>query len=72
MIEQKLLYPNYSAVPFMEKKRFAELTGFTEGTIEGWIERLYIPSIKVGKYRAVNLALITKSCLENLPLNEDG
>lgn len=71
MAEQNTFYPNYSAVPLMEKKRFAELTGFSEGAIEGWVERLYIPSIKIGKHRAVNLALITKACLEGLPLNDD-
>ena len=71
MVKESNYYPAYVPIPIMEKKRFAELTGFSEGVIDGWIDRLLIPSLKIGKHRVVNLALVSKSCLEGLPLNED-
>ena len=57
------------SVPIMNKKRFAELTGYSEGVVEGWLDRGQIPSVLVGKHRAVNLALITSNCLAQLPLD---
>lgn len=68
---ENALYPVACSVPVMNKKRFAELTGFSEGIVEGWIDRGQIPTVLIGKHRAVNLVLITRNCLAQLPLDSD-
>jgi hypothetical protein len=51
-------------VPIMERSKFAELVGVDVGVVNGWIERGYLPSIKMGKHRLVNIALLAKECIE--------
>lgn len=68
---EPVMYPNLSSVPVMNKKRFAELTGFSEGVVEGWIDRGQIPTVLIGKHRAINLVLITSNCLAQLPLDSN-
>jgi hypothetical protein len=58
-------------VPFMSRERFCELTGFADGVVRGWVERGQIPTVLVGKHRAINLVLITRNCLEHLPISND-
>lgn len=69
--ENSTIYPALCPVPIMNKKRFSELTGFDEGVVEGWLDRKHLPSVVVGKHRAINLVLITRNCLEQLPLDND-
>ena len=71
MKEENDLQPVVALVPIMNKKRFAELTGFSEGVIEGWLDRGQIPSVLIGKHRAINLCLITRNCLAHLPLDTE-
>lgn len=61
----------FCQIPIMSKSRFSELTGFSEGVIKGWVDRGYLPSVKVGKLTAINLVLITSNCLSQLPLDND-
>lgn len=51
--------------PIMTKKMFSQLTGLTEETIRGMVERGHLPTLKIGKHRMVNVALITKEALES-------
>lgn len=51
-------------VPVMGRERFAELSGIEVGVLNGWIAKGYIPVFEFGKYRLVNLALLTKMALE--------
>ena len=51
--------------PLVTKKLFSQLSGLTEETIRGMIERGHLPTVKVGKHRMVNVALITKEALES-------
>jgi hypothetical protein len=71
MKEECDLYPPVCPVPFMNKKRFAELTGFSEGVVEGWLDRNQIPSVMVGKHKAINLVLITRNCFAQLPFDNN-
>jgi excisionase family DNA binding protein len=50
--------------PLVTKARFSELSGLTEETLRGMIERGHLPTLKVGKHRLINLALLTKERLE--------
>ncbi|MBD3896590.1 DNA-binding protein [Halomonas sp. ML-15] len=52
-------------VPLMTLERFSELSGLDEGVIYGHIRRGYLPSIKMGKYRLINVALLQAQCLSN-------
>ncbi|CAG0983649.1 hypothetical protein MTYP_01899 [Methylophilaceae bacterium] len=52
------------SVPIMSRKKFADLVGVTEDTVTGWINRGYLPVVEIGKYRLVNIALVTRMALE--------
>jgi excisionase family DNA binding protein len=52
------------AGPVVTKRLFSQLTGLTEETIRGMIERGHLPTVKIGKHRMVNVALITREALE--------
>lgn len=51
-------------VPVMEKSKFAELVGVDVGVVNGWIDKGYIPSMKLGKHRLVNIALLAEECMK--------
>jgi predicted site-specific integrase-resolvase len=51
-------------VPVMSRERFAELAGLEVGVVNGWINKGYLPVVEFGRYRLVNLALLTKMALE--------
>lgn len=51
--------------PLVTKKLFSQMSGLTEETIRGMIERGHLPTVKVGKHRMVNVALIAKEALES-------
>lgn len=53
-----------ASIPVMEREKFANLVGVDIGIVNGWIDRGHLPSIKIGKHRLVNLALLAKECLE--------
>lgn len=48
--------------PVMTKEKFAEHSGLAEGVIQGMIEKGHLPSIKIGRYRLVNVARLAKDC----------
>lgn len=52
-------------VPVMTQERFAELTGLTVDTVYGHVRRGYLPSLKMGKYRLINIALFQVQCLQS-------
>ena len=48
--------------PVMTREKFAELSGLAEGVIQGMIEKGHLPSIKIGRYRLVNVARLAEDC----------
>ncbi|MGM0784631.1 MAG: helix-turn-helix domain-containing protein [Pseudomonadota bacterium] len=50
-------------VPLMTIERFAELSGLDQGVVYGHIRSGYLPAVKVGRYRMVNIALLQAQCL---------
>lgn len=50
--------------PIMSKERFSVLTGLTEDVIRNWIRNGYIPTVKVGKRRMINVAKLTQEMME--------
>jgi len=51
------------AVPVMTKERFAELVGVEVGVVRGMLDRSYLPSIKIGRHRFINVAALQARCL---------
>ena len=53
-----------NAGPVVTQKLFSQLTGLSEETIRGMINRGHLPTVRIGRHRLVNVALITKEALE--------
>lgn len=49
--------------PEMTLEKYAEKVGVSKRTVDGWAERGYLPTVKIGKRRLVNVALRTSECL---------
>ncbi|WP_203142658.1 hypothetical protein [Marinobacter mangrovi] len=41
--------------PIMEWREFADWVRVEQGAVEGWVKRAYIPTIKIGRHRMVNI-----------------
>ena len=54
------------SVPFITVEKFSESSGLPIGVVQAWVDRKLIPSLKVGKRRVINLALLTEQCLNDL------
>ena len=53
------------SVPLMAVERFAELVGVTPDVVRGWVDRGYLPTQKIGRYRLINIAVLTREALQN-------
>lgn len=51
------------SVPIMTKERFAELAGLEVGVVRGMLDRGYLPAMKIGRHRFVNVAALQARCL---------
>ncbi|MBW3566852.1 MAG: hypothetical protein KY410_02650 [Proteobacteria bacterium] len=51
------------AVPIMTKERFAQLVGVEVGVVRGMMDREYLPTVKIGRHRLVNVAALQARCL---------
>lgn len=49
--------------PIATKERFSQLSGLEEGVIRGMIDKGHLPTVKIGKYRLINLALLQDELL---------
>lgn len=52
------------SAPLVTKALFSTMSGLSEEILRGMIERGHLPSMKIGKHRMINVALLTKECLE--------
>lgn len=54
-----------AAPPVMPWRDFANWIKMTEGhdVVEAWIKRGYLPTVKIGRYRMVNVAQFVQSLL---------
>lgn len=50
--------------PLVTKERFSEASGLRVDQVRGMIANGYLPTLKVGKHRMINMALLTQECLE--------
>ena len=52
-------------VPVMCQDRFSDLTGLSEATVRGMIEKGHLPTLKIGKRRMINVAALTKGAIDS-------
>lgn len=58
------LSPSLALVcPVVSKERFAEISGLEIGVIRGMLDRGYLPSVKIGRHRLVNVAALQARCI---------
>ncbi|GGX14128.1 hypothetical protein GCM10011282_20310 [Undibacterium macrobrachii] len=62
-----MLFKSPSLSPLVSREHFAEmLFGSREsvGIVIGMINKGYLPTVSIGKYSFINLAILHKQCLE--------
>lgn len=55
MPEFETIKSGWFVFPLVTQERFAELSGVPEGVVRGWISKGTLPTMKVGRWRLVNL-----------------
>ena len=50
--------------PVVNKKRFSEMTGLSEDTIRGMMDRGYLPTKKIGRHRLINISKLIEEMLK--------
>lgn len=56
--------PVLPPVPMMSREAFAAAIGLPVGVIVGFCNKGYLPTVSVGKYSLINVALLQQRCLE--------
>lgn len=54
-------------LPVLTRDRFAELTGLPVGVVQGFCNKGYLSTVKLGKYSLINLEALRKQCEEKAP-----
>lgn len=57
-------FPNLPSVPMMSREAFAAAIGLPIGVVIGFCNKGYLPTVSIGKYSLINIALLQKRCLE--------
>ncbi|MCL7422869.1 MAG: hypothetical protein M8364_18420 [Methylobacter sp.] len=68
MEQPQIIVNIVETVPLMHPDKFAEHIGRTPGVIGGWIDSGYLPTVKVGRYQLINLALLTENLKQGFVL----
>lgn len=58
--------------PFMHPKKFASECGVSAGVVGGWIDRGYLPTMRVGKYRMINIPALIEQCRNDIAFTVDA
>ncbi|NLY16345.1 MAG: DNA-binding protein [Gammaproteobacteria bacterium] len=53
------------APPVMPWRDFADWIQISQDAVEMWIRRGYLPTVKIGRFRLVNVALFTQQLLND-------
>ena len=57
------------SAPVVTIEKYVEITGQEDGVVRGHIEKGYLPTIKIGKRRLVNLVALSVECLQKAAEN---
>lgn len=52
------------SLPVLHWQSFAKFVGMTDGQIQGMMNRHQLPYLVIGKHRFVNVAALTRQCLD--------
>ena len=52
--------------PVLTREKFAQQVGVSAGVVQGWIDKGYLPTFEIGKYRLVNVAVLTRRAMEKV------
>lgn len=55
---------NLPSVPMMSREAFAAAIGLPIGVVVGFCNKGYLPTVSIGKYSLINIALLQQRCLE--------
>jgi len=47
------------------RERFGALSGLDDGVLRGMIDKGYLPTLKIGRYRLINLVVLARLCDES-------
>ena len=47
-------------VPTLTIEKYAKSIGVTPDVVDGWVKRGYIPTVKIGRRRLINIAAMTR------------
>ncbi|WP_374089757.1 hypothetical protein [Methylomicrobium lacus] len=50
-----------TSVPLVHPTAFSKMIGLSDGVVGGWIDLGYLPTVKVGRYQLINLALLSEN-----------
>jgi len=51
------------SIPLIHPDDLARSLNVSRGVVGGWVDSNYLPTIKVGRYNYINLALLNADCL---------
>ncbi|WP_353570246.1 hypothetical protein [Candidatus Albibeggiatoa sp. nov. BB20] len=63
MFVQKNMLPSVLLPNPIPKERFADLVGTSTSAVQGWINNGYLPTVKKGKYRLIDLLTLFSNCV---------
>ncbi len=67
------LFPGVALLsPVVSKERFAEISGLEVGVVRGMLDRGYLPAMKIGRHRLVNLSALHAQSLACLAAREQS
>ncbi len=58
LLEQVRQHCSVDPAPYVTQARFADRVGVSVDVVRNWVDRGYIPSKKIGKYRMVKNGLL--------------
>ncbi|WP_276783373.1 hypothetical protein [Thalassolituus oleivorans] len=67
-----MLAPLIMTLPVMAQDQFSQLTGLTQGVVRGMVERGQLPSVKIGRYRLINVVALVEQCSDSNNNNSHG
>ncbi len=57
-------------VPVSTQKEFAKDVGLTLSAVRNQVNRGYLPTIKIGRHRMINLVELTRMCIKAAASNQ--
>ena len=60
----ELIVTSSPNIPVMYYRKFADMFGLEHNVVRGMLDKGHLPSMTLGRYRCVNLALLNARCLK--------